>query len=69
MQQIIGRMITTFFQPMTRSHRKCVATTNGTIAPVVGVVIVCLILSLSLQNYLLEQSLSHHLLSVPKVPE
>ncbi|CAN6687056.1 unnamed protein product [Malus baccata var. baccata] len=59
----------TLFQSMTRPHRKCVATANGSTAAVVGAGTVSLTPSLPLHNCLLVPSLSHHLLSVPQVTE
>ncbi|CAN6586683.1 unnamed protein product [Malus baccata var. baccata] len=59
----------TLFQSMKDSHRKCVATANGTTAAVLGAGTVSLTPSLPLHNCLLVPSLSHHLLSVPQVTE
>ena len=53
------------FQYMTTSHRKSIATANGTFAPVCGVGTVHLTPSLPLHRCLLVPSLSHHLLSIP----
>lgn len=55
----------TLFQYMTTSHRKCIATANGTTTPVVGVGTMYLTPSLLLHHCLLIPSLSHHLLSIP----
>ena len=59
----------TLFQSMKDLYRKCVASANGTTAPVVGAGKVFFTPSLPSHNCLLVLSLSHHLLSVPQVTE
>ena len=59
----------TLFQSMKDSHRKCVATANGTTVVVVGAGTMSLTPFLPLYNCLLVPSLSYHLLYVPQVTE
>ena len=62
-------MLKKMFHHMTTSHKKNIATANGTMAPVCGTGTAHLTPSLPLHRCLLVHSLFHHLLSIPQVTE